>query len=876
MAESLTWASTRTTSRPSSKKSSRSNKSHNSSPSEQTPLLSQETPHHSDDESVRDSPRSPATSALLRNITGTTPSSKKRLRRWPSFVALLLLCIAVILIMALGFFVPETVEEYATQAVAFEPTSLSIDSFTDNGVRARVQGDFYMDASKVHKKSVRDIGRFGTWLAKEVESEKSNVEVYMPEYGNAVLGTAVVPAIKVNIRNGHKTHLDFLTDLEPGSKDAIRRVARDWMEGRISSLSVRGKATVPLKSGIFNLGKQTIEQTLVFKGDDVPELPAYSIGKVNIHEVNIPGADNGVAADVSVKISNDYPLDFLVPSMSFSILVDNCLPSDPYISVADATTADIHVQPKTDITLNVTGIVRQLPESLTAVCPDSTNSPLDMFINDYIHGEDTTIYVKGSDSPHEGTPPWITELISGITIPVPFSGHTFGHLIRNFSLTDVNFHLPDPFAEPDTPEAQPKISAKIDVLVALPEEMNFPVDVDRVKANANVFYNDRKLGELNLNKWQKANSTRIEGHGDEPPTLEVQSIIKKVPLEITDQDVFTEVLEALLLGSSPVFLAIKAEVDVEMATTLGAFPVRRIPAEGIVPVKPIGKGDGSDKGGFPSVKLKVGELEIVDTTKTSITLQAKVNFTNPTKYTATIPFFDIEMLANDTVLGHGIVKNATVVPGFNENMVVTAVWDPFTSSGENGTLIGRELLSQYISGYNATITVKTHSKSVPAQPALGRALEKFAVTMPMPKLGGHKKPGGGDGDDGDRDGDDGPTKFIQDTTMHLLTSTALFHLLSPLRTTTIYLTSLNATAYYESHPAGHILYNLPFAVPPGLSESPRLPVDWNLGSVGYDAVRKALGGTLKLDAFAEAGVRIGMWREEVWVRTKGVGARVRL
>jgi hypothetical protein len=112
--------------------------------------------------------------------------------------------------------------------------------------------------------------------------------------------------------------------------------------------------------------------------------------------------------------------------------------------------------------------------------------------------------------------------------------------------------------------------------------------------------------------------------------------------------------------------------------------------------------------------------------------------------------------------------------------------------------------------------------------------------------------------------------------MHLFSSTAEFTLLSPLAKTVIYMTYINATAYYKEDSVGSIFYDLPFAIPPGLSVSPRLPVDWSLGSVGYEAVQKALGGTLKLQAIANVGIRIGKWEEKIWYRGGGIGAHVRL
>jgi hypothetical protein len=237
------------------------------------------------------------------------------------------------------------------------------------------------------------------------------------------------------------------------------------------------------------------------------------------------------------------------------------------------------------------------------------------------------------------------------------------------------------------------------------------------------------------------------------------------------------------------------------------------------------------------------------------------------------------ILTNGTKLGHATAKNVTVVPGKNKGIVVQAVWQPGVAGGAEGLVVGREMLSQWISGFNTTISLQTHAGTFPAQPAIGRALSSFNITFPTPRLSSPKKP---DDDDDPKDPDSPPSKdidkphFIQEATMHLFSSTASFILLSPLTTSTMYITRINATAFYKEDDVGRILYELPFAVPPGLSETPRLPVDWDLGSVGYEAVRKALGGELKLSARADVGIRIGMYGVEVWFLGGGIGAKVRI
>lgn len=275
-----------------------------------------------------------------------------------------------------------------------------------------------------------------------------------------------------------------------------------------------------------------------------------------------------------------------------------------------------------------------------------------------------------------------------------------------------------------------------------------------------------------------------------------------------------------------------------------------------------------------SLTPQVYELQVLDTGKTSITLQARVNFTNPTEYTAAIPYINIHIMNNGSLIGHATARDIKVTKGNNTNLLIDAVWDP-ALGGDGARIVGRNLLSQYISGWNTTLTFRTHEGSIPTQPALGKSLSKFEIEIPTPRLGG---PGeDDDDDDDDDDGEPGKPHFIKDATFHLFSSTATFTLLSPLQYSTIYIEDINATAFYNhTDPVGKIVYGFPFKVPPGASQSPRLPVDWSIDSVGYERLRKALGGELKLDAEATVKIRLDHWSEEVWFVGGGIGAHVTL
>lgn len=255
--------------RPASQRSKASKHSkHTDASAESTPLLSRDIEHRAyGDAPTNGGAPSLAASSLRSLQNGVAEGKGKKLRRWTIVLAVMILCLIVVAILGFGFAAPAIVEQYAKQAPVFEPTNLSIDSFTSSGVTARVQGSFKMDASRVRKKSVRDLGKAATWIASKVESSHSKVEVLLPEYGNILIGTADVPPLVVDIRDGRTTYLDFLVDLTAGDVEGIQRIGRDWLGGRLDRLRVQGMAEVPLKSGIFGLGTQRLSEDMVFEGE---------------------------------------------------------------------------------------------------------------------------------------------------------------------------------------------------------------------------------------------------------------------------------------------------------------------------------------------------------------------------------------------------------------------------------------------------------------------------------------------------------------------------------------------------------------------------------------------------------------------------------
>jgi hypothetical protein len=255
---------------PSSSRQTPSMRSHKSEDDESTPLLSSSnsTPRYDGEEEQDDPPIPSPAATSLRSLQDGQSDLKpaKSGARWPTILAISILGTLMIAIMIGAFFAPAIVEEYAKQSLVIEPTSLSIESIESTGVKARIYANFKLDASRVTNDAVRNVGRAGTWIARKVESKPSKVEVYLPEYGNIIVGTAMIPIVVVDIRNGQVTHLNFSATLSPGDVSGVRSVINDWLEGRLGKLRVQGKADVTLKSGLIPLGTQSISEYFVFEG----------------------------------------------------------------------------------------------------------------------------------------------------------------------------------------------------------------------------------------------------------------------------------------------------------------------------------------------------------------------------------------------------------------------------------------------------------------------------------------------------------------------------------------------------------------------------------------------------------------------------------
>lgn len=146
--------------------------------------------------------------------------------------------------------------------------------------------------------------------------------------------------------------------------------------------------------------------------------------------------------------------------------------------------------------------------------------------------------------------------------------------------------------------------------------------------------------------------------------------------------------------------------------------------------------------------------------------------------------------------------------------------------------------------------------------------------------------------------------MLVNSTMYIFSSTIILYLHNPLPNTTITILALNSTAKYKGHIVGNLEVDFeiddkwggPLVLPAsnatqkmgdkgededdgpidGAIATPKLPFLYNVTSIGFETIKRALGGSIEVNVTSRCRLMVGEMRLEelIYVR-KEVVARIR-
>lgn len=218
-------------------------------------------------------------------------------------------------------------------------------------------------------------------------------------------------------------------------------------------------------------------------------------------------------------------------------------------------------------------------------------------------------------------------------------------------------------------------------------------------------------------------------------------------------------------------------------------------------------------------------------------------------------YFDALLTYDDRVLGNVTIEDAHVIPGRNRLQARLRYAPRLFEHAHMNEDSGSEMLSRYLSEIPVNVTLQAHRKSLPEFPNLSEALAYLPLkfNLPVPRL--IPPPS----DDGAKTDYGTGSQFLVSAKFHLFSSTASFVLRNPLNES-ITVTDLHAIAMYHDDLVGILDYGYPITLSgtEPETETTRIPVSWKLPP--SDILRRALGGTLRVNATANATVSVGKMR----------------
>lgn len=507
-------------------------------------------------------------------------------------------------------------EKEFINATAVDIQKVQFEEFTNDGVTLRVRGELRINYTLIDHDSYRSwFLRTGAYPIHTLLIKNSTSVVSFKndkdqkagaggkgesQYKHAV--TALLPDMTINIRHNETTKFDIITNLTDfGSPGLLASIVKRILTEE--EIDFEYKTALPIYKGIFPLGTWPfVIRGAVNPGPELGVIPdQFNLDDFTINPV--PQGYHGLSVAAMISAFYNFSISAILPELRWKVFIPGCN-EDEFLYVTDAFNLPIHLKPFEVNELGVYAMVKKLSSELNVQCPGSNHTAIDQFAQQYLSGALTKIKVQGSWHQPPGVPWWMTPILPLIELQIPIRGQkTDDKLIRELELSNFKITLParkNPF---EKPSGLPKLSAHIQATVVPPPMINMTEDVDlsvkQARGTAELFSSKgESFATVDIPDWLPCVTTTKMVDRDPPLNGgDLGSMIQKkssnnktlayvvefslngVPMNITDESVFSEVArQVIVTGSAPITL--HAIVDADLSTPVGGFVFSDISIEG--------------------------------------------------------------------------------------------------------------------------------------------------------------------------------------------------------------------------------------------------------------------------------------------------------
>ncbi|KAG0269541.1 hypothetical protein BGZ95_002031 [Linnemannia exigua] len=785
------------------------------------------------------------------------PLTRERLNRWNRIClrsakvvgAVLIACLLVATVS------PWVAQRVLDEAMVLDIQKASIYEMDQTGFQISIQSTIYLDPA--HD------GVFG--LTRALQSifhpsmtiQPTVLHLSLPtDQGDAHMAEFEVE--KQHMQMGETLQLDLSTHVNVTDATRMAQFFHNTLQQSTVDMAIRG----PILTRLGSLWYMRLRINRIVAMDGMK-----GVQNATLVSMSLPGnhPQGGIVMSGIAQLDNpSSTVSIKMGSVTFGIYLPSVAhPKVDQFKIAEMSCPELNLEAGKSSQVALSGRLLHLDDwilsemgSMSDVGSGSEKQLLlGRLLSRFIQGQDSNIQVRAL-SKDPNIPPWLTEAFKSIVLDMAFPGSPAQDFIRTLDMNQLQFEFSD-----DKESA--KLSGRMSSELQLPPNVTFPIKILQMKPTAWLRTLDGV--DMALLEMPEFLPTKSQQDGN---ALEVHVAMKETPLRLV-ADHLNEFYQFLNTSFTKewIELGIAGEAHAVVECGLGTFELGPIPFDVIT----------RQRGGLVTVPPVLESLDVVDSTEHSLTVKAKLVLWNPSNISANLGDLSFLWSYGGYIIGMASVPQLQLHAG-NNTIECIGMMDPSihclrnhnkTCDPELARNASREFISKYISGDNSTsIDVLGYPESTHI-PLLQPMLSALSISSGLPAI---------------------EEDFLISTTMYLLSSTIVMELKNPLDTviTVLY---INGTASYKDEPLGHVNVDFehdiaspkPILIPAndhqngtsGYVKTPRLPVMFDLSSVGYEALRKALGGSLEVDVSCHIKAKVGSMLMWVDFSKEGIQANVR-
>ncbi|CAO3564214.1 unnamed protein product [Mortierella alpina] len=792
------------------------------------------------------------------SLTGKLLSLKERLKLWnktyPRTIKIVGLLLAVCLLILI--ISPLVAQRVLDRALVLEIQRTDISETDETGFQVAIQSTIQLDAD--------NDGFFGlTAIIQKVFRPTMTIQptilsLSLPT-ADEKLEMAQFQVEEQQMPLGGILRLDISTHVLVTNATLMAEFFQSTLQQPTVDLAVRG----PVSTRLGSLWFMKLRLNLKVALDGLKGIQDATLASMALPDEDPRG---GIAMSAVARIDNPSKVVSLkMGPISFGIFLPSKTdPDADQYQIAEVKCTDLNLAAGQSNEIMLSGRLFHLDDwtqdSGKGAFFDSKSKKqlmLGELLSRFIRGDDSDIRVRALSSDPE-VPSWLSEAFKGVALKMAFPGSPTKDFIESLDMNQLHFGFSDA-------KDSALLNGHLASVLQLPPNITFPIKLLKMKPAAWL----RSPAGLNITSLEILDflPTRSRQVGTR---LEVEVDLEQTRLVVAE-DSLPEFYRFLNTSFTQewIDLGIIGEATALVECGLGTFELGPIPFDVISRQRGLG--------GLMTVPPVLEKLDVVDSTKHSLTVKATLTLFNPSSISATLGDLSFPWSNLGHVIGMASVSNVHLQPG-NNTIECIGMMDPATDCAlkhdplcnpELAINASREFISKYISGDNSTTISVLGYAGTTHIPLLKPMMSSFAITSHLPQI--------------DQD-------FLISATMYIFSSKLELELQNPLDTviTVLY---INGTASFKGEKLGRILVDFehdftspkPILIPAnnhqqkdsGYCKTPKLPVVFDLLSVGYEALRRALGGSLEVDVVCHIKAKVGLM--EMWVDfvKDGVQAEVR-